>query len=513
MAYDIAGAQTSPLQAFMLAKQGAEEGRQRGEQSRLARLVSQGMSSPGGLRAIAPEVASFNPEAAFALEDRGDAQIEQRRKLLSDRARLLSAMPVQQRAQAWPSMRAELAQLDPELGTLPEQYDDAQFGPVIQQLAGVGGEGTPAQMQVFEAQARAAGLVPGSEEYKRAAAISLGLEGRASSAGMGFDMVEDANGIPRPQRRDPRTGQVEMYVAEQNSWIPLGGGAGYSQPRPQQNGLDAPTGPVQAETAEAMVARIEAAQGEPLPPAVRQQVLADFQRNGGMVDTGSIAAGRQAPPPAPPPLLTAPPGLGRGRTKEQEAAAVEAAKLREQMRVAPEQATLEADAARQKKEAEALAERNAAAAKAGKEASDTVTIINEAINLLPEATGGILGQVRDAGARAANQSTEGSRATARLKLLAAKLVANVPRFEGPQSNIDVQFYREAAGDLGNPNLSVGERLAAAELMLEIAQRYAGQGGGQGETGAYRIGQVIEANGKRYRVTGGDMNDPDVEEIQ
>src|SRR5690606_3687391 len=31
-------------------------------------------------------------------------------------------------------------------------------------------------------------------------------------------------------------------------------------------------------------------------------------------------------------------------------------------------------------------------------------------------------------------------------------------------------------------------------------------------GAYTVGQVIEVNGKRYRVTGGDMNDPDVEEI-
>lgn len=32
-------------------------------------------------------------------------------------------------------------------------------------------------------------------------------------------------------------------------------------------------------------------------------------------------------------------------------------------------------------------------------------------------------------------------------------------------------------------------------------------------GKYQVGQVIEVNGKRYRVTGGDMNDPDVEEVR
>ena len=39
------------------------------------------------------------------------------------------------------------------------------------------------------------------------------------------------------------------------------------------------------------------------------------------------------------------------------------------------------------------------------------------------------------------------------------------------------------------------------------------GGGTADTGGYRVGQVIEAGGKRYRVTGGDPADPDVEEIQ
>ncbi|WP_408953053.1 transglycosylase SLT domain-containing protein [Lysobacter sp. Hz 25] len=38
-----------------------------------------------------------------------------------------------------------------------------------------------------------------------------------------------------------------------------------------------------------------------------------------------------------------------------------------------------------------------------------------------------------------------------------------------------------------------------------------QGGGK-PSGGYSVGQVINANGKRYRVTGGDPNDPDIEEV-
>ena len=36
------------------------------------------------------------------------------------------------------------------------------------------------------------------------------------------------------------------------------------------------------------------------------------------------------------------------------------------------------------------------------------------------------------GAGAAGMSTSGAQATAQLRLLAAKLIANVPRFEGPE---------------------------------------------------------------------------------
>lgn len=37
--------------------------------------------------------------------------------------------------------------------------------------------------------------------------------------------------------------------------------------------------------------------------------------------------------------------------------------------------------------------------------------------------------------------------------------------------------------------------------------------GQPGQGKYAVGQVIPMNGKKYRVTGGDPNDPDIEEVK
>jgi hypothetical protein len=43
---------------------------------------------------------------------------------------------------------------------------------------------------------------------------------------------------------------------------------------------------------------------------------------------------------------------------------------------------------------------------------------------------------------------------------------------------------------------------------------AGQGGGQGGGNKYSVGQIITGkNGKQYKITGGNLNDPDVEEVK
>ncbi|WP_426355678.1 D-Ala-D-Ala carboxypeptidase family metallohydrolase [Stenotrophomonas maltophilia] len=101
-----------------------------------------------------------------------------------------------------------------------ENLSDIRYKNAI--LANQAGGGT--DFRAIEAKAKAAGYAPGSEDYRRAFRVALGTEGRASSAGYGFDQETDDKGIPRPARNDPRTGSREVYVAETGEWVPLGGG-------------------------------------------------------------------------------------------------------------------------------------------------------------------------------------------------------------------------------------------------------------------------------------------------
>lgn len=184
--------QFGPLEAMMHVQQQGEMGRQRGEQSRLARLVSQGMSEPGGLARIAPEVAKIDPNAAFALQDRESQALETRRKLLTETAGIMAKMDPATRAQAWPTFHQRFMAADPELGAaLPQQYDDAQFAPMIQQLAGLGQQGNiSARAAGFEQLA--SGLTP--EQRQQALAVELGLSPRAVAPGYAVKEVTNADG-------------------------------------------------------------------------------------------------------------------------------------------------------------------------------------------------------------------------------------------------------------------------------------------------------------------------------
>ena len=64
-----------------------------------------------------------------------------------------------------------------------------------------------------------------------------------------------------------------------------------------------------------------------------------------------------------------------------------------------------------------------------------------------------------------------SQSDANLKILGERLTAQVPRFEGPQSDKDTASYRTAAGDLGNANKPIATRIAAVQTMIELNKKY------------------------------------------
>lgn len=107
----------------------------------------------------------------------------------------------------------------------------------------------------------------------------------------------------------------------------------------------------------------------------------------------------------------------------------------------------------------------------GSNATSVLGMLGEADKLINEATGSSGGALVDKGAAVFGSSTKGAQAIARLKVIQAGLMLNMPRMEGPQSDRDVQLYREAAASLGEPNVPRDTKKAALEQIRILQQKY------------------------------------------
>lgn len=110
--------------------------------------------------------------------------------------------------------------------------------------------------------------------------------------------------------------------------------------------------------------------------------------------------------------------------------------------------------------------------KKGSNAKSVLGMIEEAEAIVDDATGSLAGAGADIVAGGLGKSTEGSRAISKLKVLQAGLMLNMPRMEGPQSDRDVELYREAAASLGDPTVPRENKKAALEMIRNLQIRYA-----------------------------------------
>jgi antitoxin component HigA of HigAB toxin-antitoxin module len=205
------------------------------------------------------------------------------------------------------------------------------------------------------------------------------------------------------------------------------------------------------------------------------------------------------------------------------AAAVEGAKIDAQLDRAPEQATADANRERLIAEGKAAAERAAAAPGAIATMQNTLDSIDamlasedlgsvvglgsiNPLNYIPGSKGrGLIARAEQVSGQAFlaafNQLKGGGAITEREGAAATAAMARLDRAQGEAD------YRQALNDLRDAILPAIERQRAALNGGNV------QAGG-GAQGGYTIGQIIEAGGKRYRVTGlSDPNDPDVEEVR
>jgi hypothetical protein len=87
--------------------------------------------------------------------------------------------------------------------------------------------------------------------------------------------------------------------------------------------------------------------------------------------------------------------------------------------------------------------------------------------LIDQSTGSYAGKAIDVGARIFGKAMPGDIAAGKLAPISDMVLKMVPRFEGPQSDKDTQSYKEAAGQLADPNLPREIRKAAGKEILRL----------------------------------------------
>lgn len=113
----------------------------------------------------------------------------------------------------------------------------------------------------------------------------------------------------------------------------------------------------------------------------------------------------------------------------------------------------------------------------GKDTQDIFSILNEARPLLSGATGSLLGTGVDKAVSAIGGTTDGAAATAQLKALQGALISKMPKMSGPQSDKDVQLYREMAGQIGDSTIPAAQRNAAMNTIEQLNLKYLPQAAG------------------------------------
>jgi hypothetical protein len=82
-----------------------------------------------------------------------------------------------------------------------------------------------------------------------------------------------------------------------------------------------------------------------------------------------------------------------------------------------------------------------------------------------------IGTAIDTAAALIGRAPEGAAQADQLKVLGGYLVSKMPRMEGPQSDKDVEVYRQMAADVGNSSLPIERRQAALTTLRGIVSKY------------------------------------------
>lgn len=142
----------------------------------------------------------------------------------------------------------------------------------------------------------------------------------------------------------------------------------------------------------------------------------------------------------------------------------------EQQVIAETEPAIQEEIAQRKKNVELIGARREQALKSGNQIEQLQSTIDQVKEIIPLSTGSAIGALRDSAGRLIGWSNEAAQNTAKLKALSGWMVSNIPRMEGPQSNIDVENYRTMAGRIDDP-IPAEERLAALDAIQQMMAKY------------------------------------------
>jgi hypothetical protein len=117
------------------------------------------------------------------------------------------------------------------------------------------------------------------------------------------------------------------------------------------------------------------------------------------------------------------------------------------------------------------------------DAQGVIGLLDEASPYIGSATGSTVGNIRDAALGIVGRSTSAGQDAARLAAIGGQLVAKQPKMSGPQSDKDVQLYREMAGRIGDPTVPPEVKQAAADTIRKLNEKYLQQNQGGMAAGA------------------------------
>ena len=447
-------------------QQQGEKGRQQGQQQSFNRLAGQAYTAPAAQQgALVGQMVGIDPKAGMEVGTQLQTNETDHMKKLGGAARYMAAAlqsknPAQIEG-AYQAVRPYLTELSAASGKVPPpQWDPSMEPAVYQAVAQTGGDnatGMPTGFREFEMTAKAAGLQPGTPEYQQAARIALGSEGRASSAGIGFQKVTGADGRERIGRSNPRTGAFEVYNEQTGQFEPMGGPQG--QPQPQAQTPQAAPEQLMAQATQM------ANQGGPGANAAQAEAWLQQQLQ---------ATGRQPQPSNP--------GLAVSRSPEETAAATEDAKQRVSLQYLPQTEAIKASADVSKSNAIAAPELAAKQQKAQQAKEESVSAMNDSIGRIDDLLrdpafstvgtfgGDIVGQIPHTVAKDVRAKLDTISARSVIDVLSSlkSLSTNGSSGFGALSEKEGEILRNAAANL-NPGQS---NAAIQKNLLELKSKLA-----------------------------------------